>query len=101
MFCSWGLFNDRRLPSGDRYSCLFDAQGSVVGLMNGQGQMVNGYAYDPFGNSLFERTQQANPFQYDSGYLDIDTGLYQFGTRYYGPDSRQMDAARPGGRQSG
>jgi RHS repeat-associated protein len=83
--CSCGQLLDEVLPNGSRYYYLFDAQGSVVGLMNGQGQMVNGYAYDPFGNSLFERTQQANPFQFDSGYLDNDTGLYKFITRYYDP----------------
>ncbi len=68
--CSCGQLLDEVLPTGGKYYYLFDAQGSVVGLMDTKGQMVNGYDYDPFGNSLFELTQQANPFQFDSGYLD-------------------------------
>ncbi len=48
------------------------------------------YSYDPYGvttavggpNSNLANT---NPYRYASGYLDIATGLYQFGQRYYQP----------------
>ncbi len=58
---------------------------------------VNGYDYNPFSNSLFEHTQQANPFQYDSSYLDQDTGLYKFGTRYYDPTVERWTQQDPVG----
>jgi RHS repeat-associated protein len=65
-------------------------------MTDNKGRAVNGYDYDPFGNSLFERTQQANPFQYDSGYLDNDTSLYKFG-RYYDPSTGRWTQQDPVG----
>jgi len=45
----------------------------------------NSYRYDPFGNSVSKTEAVSNPWQFASGYLDANTGLYKFGERYYDP----------------
>ena len=45
----------------------------------------NSYRYDPFGNSTGKTEVVSNPWQFASGYLDANTGLYKFGERYYDP----------------
>jgi len=41
--------------------------------------------YDPFGTSTSKTEAVSNPWQFASGYLDANTGLYKFGERYYDP----------------
>jgi len=46
----------------------------------------------------YQTRTQHNPWQFASGYFDVTTGLYKFGTRYYiQPFAEEMDAAGPRG----
>jgi YD repeat-containing protein len=74
--CSCGMLLNVRPASGGKDYYLFDGQGSVVGLTDSNGNEVNAYDYDPFGNILNTGINPvANPFQYEGGYFESSTGL--------------------------
>jgi YD repeat-containing protein len=52
-----------RLSTGTYYY-LHDGLGSVIGLTNSAGSVVNTYAYDPYGNTTSTTGTTANPFRY-------------------------------------
>ena len=62
-----------------------DDLGSVANVVDSTGAVKNSYRYDPFGNSTSKTEAVSNPWQFASGYLDANTGLYKFGERYYDP----------------
>ncbi len=64
-----------------------DGHSSVANLTDSNGNVVNTYRYDPYGNSLGKTEGAAlpNPWQYAGGYLDAESGLYLLGARYYAP----------------
>jgi RHS repeat-associated protein len=65
------------------YYYLFDALGSVIGLVDSAGTKVNSYKYDPYGWFLENKQGISQPYRYAGGYYDLSTGLYKFGIRYY------------------
>lgn len=67
------------------YYYLFDGLGSVVGLTDSSGTLVNSYKYDPWGQDLGGSRQVSNPWRFASGYFDSTSGLYKFAARYYDP----------------
>lgn len=78
-----GTHLDERTPSGT-YNYLYDGDGDVVGLTNSSAQLVNQYAYDPYGNKTTNTQAVANPFGFQNGYLTVP-GFYHFGQRYDNP----------------
>jgi len=77
------LVNER--TTAGTYYYLMDDLGSVLKVVDSSGNVKNSYYYDPYGNSLNKSETVSNPWQFASGYLDANTGLYKFGTRYYDP----------------
>lgn len=71
--------------AGGNYYYLFDGLDSVVGVTDSSGNVVATYAYDPFGQLTANTGAIANPWHFDSSYLDAATGLYKMGERYYDP----------------
>jgi RHS repeat-associated protein len=65
---------------------LFDGLGSVVGLTDASGTVVQRYGYDPYGR-IITTTPEAtdNPFRFTGGYFESTSGLYAMGQRYYEP----------------
>jgi RHS repeat-associated protein len=61
---------------------LGDRQGSIVDLVNEQGEVVNHFVYDSFGNRT-EATSADFRFGYTGRELDTETGLYYYRARYY------------------
>ncbi len=86
--------------NGTSYHYLYDGTGSVIGLTNSSGQLVNTYTYDPYGNSLTKTEQVPNPYQYQASYLDT-TGLYHLGARYYDPTLGRFTQLDPTGQDPG
>ena len=83
-----GQLTEERLPNGASYVpyyYLFDGLGSIVGLTDGSGNVVNTYAYQPYGKLAGSTGSVANPWLFAGGYLDSQTGLYKNGMRYYDP----------------
>ena len=71
---------------GQNYYYQFNAHGDVISLTNSSGQVVNTYAYDPWGNILTANEQVANPYRYAGYRYDKVTGLYYLWHRYYGSE---------------
>ena len=65
----------------------FEAIGTVRQLMDSQGQVVDAYAFDAWGNELTSpQSQVPNPFRYvgrHGYYLDTQSALMLLGVRYY------------------
>ena len=82
----------QQLPSGLKDYYLFDAKGSVTGLVNSTGSLVGStaYTYDPYGNLTQGQTSVDNPWLFQGQYsLLEDQGsnfsLYHMGARYDQP----------------
>ncbi|MGR6545085.1 RHS repeat domain-containing protein [Paenibacillus tundrae] len=59
--------------------------GDVTHLTGKQGQILNAYTYDAFGNMLSAREQRGNPFRYAGEMQDALTGHYYLRARFYNP----------------
>ncbi len=58
-------------------------QGSTIAFTNQQGQVLQTYSYDAYGNSNVSAS--GNPFRYTGRRFDEETGLYYYRARYYSP----------------
>jgi RHS repeat-associated protein len=67
----------------NRYYYLFDGLGSVVGVTDSSGNLVNTYAYEPYGKIRSSTGTLANPWRFAGAYFDTETSLYKMGARYY------------------
>ncbi len=63
----------------------YDGLGSVVALSDGDGDMVQAYEYDVYGNVAASDPNHTSPFMFTGRRLDIETGLYFYRARYYNP----------------
>ncbi|MYW00178.1 RHS repeat-associated core domain-containing protein, partial [Streptomyces sp. SID3343] len=81
------------------YYYLTDAQGSVIAMTDKNGNKVNAYAYDPYGNARTTTEAVPNPLRYTSTYLD-PTGLYKMGARYYDPTVGRFTQRDPAGKEA-
>lgn len=72
------------VSGGLRYYYHADAQGSILALSDGSGQVVERYAYGPFGEGT-RPSQLGNPYRYTARRLDGQTGLYHYRARAYHP----------------
>ena len=73
---------------GATYYYVLNLQGDVMGVMDGSGNLVAKYKYDPYGNILSTTGSKAdiyNPLRYRGYYYDTETGLYYLQSRYYDP----------------
>ena len=65
----------------------FEAIGTARQLMDGQGQVLDAYAFDAWGNELTRpQSPIPNPFRYvgkHGYYLDTESALMLLGVRYY------------------
>ncbi|NCC62280.1 MAG: hypothetical protein EOM12_15375, partial [Verrucomicrobiae bacterium] len=70
------------------YHATFDANGNITGYTDTNGTIVARYEYDPFGNVSAQTGTMADDFVYrfSTKYLDVETGLYYYGYRYYNPE---------------
>lgn len=58
-------------------------QGSTIAFTNQQGQLIQSYAYDAYGNTSV--SPSGNPFRYTGRRFDEESGLYYYRARYYSP----------------
>ncbi len=95
--CSCSQLLDEVKPDGSKYYYLFDGLGSVIGMTNSSGTLVNFYDYDPYGQILGQMEQNGlnNPWKYVGGFNEADTGLTKFGTRYDDPNLGRWTQQNP------
>ena len=72
---------------GDYYFPGYDNNGNVIGYWHEEGDLVAEYAYDAFGNTIYEDGDMADffPHRFSTKYYDSETDLYYYGYRYYSP----------------
>jgi YD repeat-containing protein len=68
-----GQLVDEHLSSGVYYY-LFDGLGSVVGLTDSSGKLVQTYQYDPYSNLTSSTGTVINPWRFAGRYYDSTTG---------------------------
>jgi predicted pyridoxine 5'-phosphate oxidase superfamily flavin-nucleotide-binding protein len=78
------------------YVPLIDAMGSTLALVDGNGNLVNSYVYDPAGAPL-QNGPLAYPYQYAGSEFDPQTGLYHVGSYYDPVLERLVSGASPTG----
>ena len=61
-----------------------DALDSILYVSDGQGNVIQGYLYDSYGNLLTGAIDQ--PYAYTGREWDKDIGLYYYRARYYDPE---------------
>jgi RHS repeat-associated protein len=84
--------------TGTHYYYSFDPLGSTIAMTDDAKNVVNSYAYDPFGKvtNAFEGTQ--NPFQFAGrfGVMLEQNGLYFMRARFYLPQLGRFTSMDPG-----
>lgn len=73
------------VQKGETYYYLFDGLGSVTGLTDNEGKIVQQYEYDSFGNLKQEGNKVKQPYAFTGREFDKETGLYFYRARYYDP----------------
>jgi RHS repeat-associated protein len=73
---------------GNWHVPLADANGNITEYISGSsGTVVARYAYDAFGGTIAQSGPMAGAFthRFSTKYLDTETGLYDYGRRFYDP----------------
>ena len=76
-----------RVEQAQAYSYLFDANGNVGQLFDGN-DLAASYEYDPFGNTVNQsgKLADSNPIRFSTKYFDEKSRLYYYGYRFYAPE---------------
>jgi len=64
---------------------LTNGHGDVVNIISEDGEVINQYDYDSWGNLQAKVEGMENPFTYAGEIYDYETGLYYLRARYYDP----------------
>ncbi|WP_376741163.1 RHS repeat-associated core domain-containing protein [Streptomyces galbus] len=85
---------------GRSYYYLTDAIGSVIGLVDVDGNKVDTYAYSPRGVRLLAQSTEpvAQPYRFAGNYQD-PTGLYHLKARYYDANIGRFTQPDPSGQE--
>ena len=80
-----------------------DANGNIVRYTDAAGNVVASYTYGAFGGTLSQSGSLASFFRhrFSTKYLDIETGLYYYGYRFYHPPNRRWLNRDPIGEDGG
>ena len=81
----WGHKALARKTNGNYYYYLYNGHGDVTQVVDQNGNIVNSYTYDEWGNILSKQEQVSNPLKYAGEYYDEESGLYYLRARYYDP----------------
>ena len=87
----------------DWYYYITNAHGDVIAVTDENGNVVNRYTYDAWGNTLSEEETIPNPIRYAGQYYDEELNMYYCRARYYDPaigrftsiDAEEGDISNP------
>lgn len=75
----------KKQTGGGEYYYLYNGHGDVIQIVDRNGNVVNNYKYDEWGNILESNETISNPFKYAGEVYAEETGLYYLRARYYDP----------------
>jgi RHS repeat-associated protein len=77
----------RSVTGGKNGYYFFNGHGDVIEIKDGNGNTLNQYDFDIWGNIVSEKEdpEMSNPFLYSGEIYDSETGLYYLRARYYDP----------------
>ncbi len=75
----------KKVTGGGEYYYLYNGHGDVIQIVDRNGNIVNNYKYDEWGNIEESNETISNPFKYAGEVYDEETGLYYLRARYYDP----------------
>jgi len=80
-----------------------DGNGNVTALVNSSGTVVAKYLYDSFGNTLgtWGSLAAGNTYRYSSKEVDLRSGSYYYGYRWYQPNLQRWVNRDPIGERGG
>ena len=80
-----------------------DGNGNITAMVNGNGSLVAKYLYDSFGNLIAKSGSLAdeNTYRFSSKELDLRSGLYYYGFRFYDPNLQRWPNRDPIGEEGG
>ncbi|MCK5803822.1 MAG: RHS repeat-associated core domain-containing protein, partial [Lentisphaeria bacterium] len=86
-----------------RYYPLYDANGNVSEYLDSTGGVAAHYEYSPFGDLTATTGAKAADFahRFSTKYLDTETNLYYYGSRYYTPELGRWLSRDPIGERGG
>ena len=77
------LDSDGRLEAHEQFFYHHDGLGSIAELTDSDGNVVQSYVYDAYGQVVRQVGTVANPYAYTGRELDLESGLYYYRARYY------------------
>ena len=83
----WGHKPLARKTGGNWYYYIYNAHDDVIGMVDDEGNLVNNYTYDAWGNVLSETETVENPIKYAGEYYDAELDMYYLRARYYQPQT--------------
>ncbi|MEJ8548091.1 RHS repeat-associated core domain-containing protein [Brevibacillus borstelensis] len=83
----WGneLLSRKDVAANKRGYYLYNSHGDVVKVVGENGEELNRYEYDTWGNITAKTEGMSNPFTYSGEVFDAETGYYYLRARYYDP----------------
>jgi RHS repeat-associated protein len=89
--------------AGNMYSVANDGIGNVAALVTITGSVAAAYDYGPFGETLKASGNYAtlNPFRFSTKYTDRESGLIDYGYRFYNPSIGRWVSRDPSEERGG
>jgi len=75
----------RQVPGQGMQYYVSNGHGDIIEIRDAQGNVLNRYAYDIWGNPLVQEEQVPNIFRYSGEYWDAATNLQYLRARWYDP----------------
>ncbi|WP_430112229.1 polymorphic toxin-type HINT domain-containing protein [Paenibacillus sp. B1-33] len=82
---SKGKLMARQVPGQDMHYYVSNGHGDITEIRDAQGNVLNRYTYDIWGNPLTQEEQVPNNFRYSGEYWDAATNLQYLRARWYDP----------------
>ncbi|MCS7090337.1 MAG: RHS repeat-associated core domain-containing protein [Verrucomicrobiota bacterium] len=79
------LISQREVPSGAIYYFIYDGHGSTRALADGNGNLVNAFAYDAYGSLIATNSSPQTVYLYCGEQFDPHLGFYYLRARYLHP----------------
>jgi RHS repeat-associated protein len=92
----FGYVGNGNIEEDLRYFYHSDHLGSTGYITDAKGKITQCIAYMPFGETLAEQhSNWESPYQFNAKEIDVETGLYYYGSRYYDPKNGRWISADP------